>query len=140
MNLKAVAPDRAVKSANSKISQQTLSLAFYDTRVFYEIRGRWCAREYPLQVSNFGVKSSHSLGCWMSDEGSAAFAGNTSHRGRGRRQYNHPQSRPRMELSGKALHQWHTLKDSHCGEVVWGKDCLQCCSKERDTHVYVASL
>ena len=48
----------------------------------------------------------------MSDEGSAALAGNTSHLGQDLRQYNRRRSRPHAELLGKALHQWYTREDT----------------------------
>lgn len=98
---------RAVKN-----SQQTLSLAEYDTRVSSGSRGRSSAHESPLQVSNIGVRNGRSWGCLMSDEGSAALAGNTSHLGQDLRQYNRRRSRPHAELLGKALHQWYTREDT----------------------------
>lgn len=48
----------------------------------------------------------------MSDEGSVAVAGNTSHLGLGLPQYNRLRSLPQTELAAKALHQRHSQEET----------------------------
>lgn len=75
----------------------------------------------------------------MSDENSAALAGNTSRLKQGLPQYNHLLSLVHMEPPGKALHQWHTQEEIERGGVDERKERLQCCSKEWYTHFYIYS-
>lgn len=106
--------------------------------VFSGSRGRSCAREPPLLVSNSGVRSGHSWGWYRSDGGSAALAANTSHPELGRPRCRR-QSPPHTRLVGKALRWRYSQRETQWGGVEVRKGHLECCSREWQTHVCVYS-
>ena len=128
-------PSHCRASQSIQSSPPTLSLAFYDTRVLSGSRGRWCAREPPLQASSNEARSGRCRGWQTSDEEPAAPAGNTSHLGRGRLRWSRLPSPHRRGPAGKALHQRETREESErVGAWARRGGHRRRCSKERFIH------